>query len=155
MWSRPRWETVSAAGAGLAYLDTSALTKLVAEEAESTALRRYLRRGRLRTSAILVQTEALRAAARLSPEHLAVARQVLRGLALIQADRQLYAVAGMLAPPELRSLDAIHVAAALAVGPDLTDVITYDAGMAAAARAHGLPVAGPSRTRSGALTALS
>jgi uncharacterized protein len=135
---------VSATNAGLVYLDTSALMKLVAEEAESTALRRHLRRGQLRTSAILVQTEALRAAARLSPDHLAVARQLLRGLALIQADRQLYAVAGMLSPPELRSLDALHVAAALAVGPDLTDFITYDSRMVAAARAHGLPVASPS-----------
>jgi predicted nucleic acid-binding protein len=118
--------------------------KLVAEEAESAALRRYLRRGHLRTSAILLETEGLRAASRLSAEHLAVARQLLRGLALIQLDRQLYAVAGMLAPPELRSLDALHVAAALALGHDLADFITYDSRMIAAARSHGLPVVSPS-----------
>lgn len=135
---------MSATSLGLSYLDTSAFMKLVAEEAESAALRRHLRRGHLRTSAILLETEALRAASRLSAEHLAVARQLLRGLALIQLDRPLYAMAGTLAPPELRSLDALHVAAALALGQDLADFITYDSRMIAAARNHGLPVVSPS-----------
>jgi predicted nucleic acid-binding protein len=134
---------VSATSAGVIYLDTSAFMKLVAEEAESAALRRYLRSGRLRTSAILLQTEGLRAAARLSAAHLGVARQLLRGLALIQADRQLYAVAGALPPPELRSLDALHVAAALALGQDLAEFVTYDHRMIDAARLHGLPVVSP------------
>jgi predicted nucleic acid-binding protein len=135
---------VSATDSGVVYLDTSAFMKLVVEEAESAALRSHLRRGRLRTSAILLQTEALRAAGRLSAAHVAAARQLLRGLALIQADRQLYAVAGALAPPELRSLDALHVAAALTLGQDLADFVTYDARMIQAARAHGLPVLSPS-----------
>jgi predicted nucleic acid-binding protein len=134
---------VSATSPGLVYLDTSAFMKLVEEEAESAALRRHLRGGRLRTSAILLQTEALRAAARLSAAHLATARALLRGLALIQLDRQLYAVAGTLAPPELRSLDALHIAAALTVSQDLADFVTYDARMIAAARALGLPVVSP------------
>jgi uncharacterized protein len=118
--------------------------KLVGEEAESLALRQHLRRGRLRTSAILLQTEALRAAGRQSAAHLTRARELLRGLALIQLDRQLYSVAGTLAPPELRSLDALHIAAALTVSQDLADFVTYDARMFAAARAHGLPVVSPS-----------
>ena len=135
---------MSATNPGLVYLDTSAFMKLVEEEAESAALRRHLRRGRLRTSAILLQTEALRAAGRLSTAHLAAARALLRGLALIHLDRQLYAVAGTLAPPELRSLDALHIAAALTVSQDLADFVTYDARMIAAARAQGLPVVSPS-----------
>lgn len=128
----------------LVYLDTSAFMKLVAQEAESAALRRYLRRGQLRTSAVLLQTEALRAAARLSSAHLAGARQLLRGVALIQLDRQLYGFAGSLTPPELRSLDALHVAAALTLGQDLGDFVTYDARMAQAAQSHGLPIVSPS-----------
>lgn len=135
---------MSATSPGVVYLDTSAFMKLVADEAESAALRRHLRRGRLRASAVLLQTEALRAAGRLSAAHVAAARQLLRGVALIQADRQLYAMAGALAPPELRSLDALHLAAALTLGPDLADFVTYDARMIAAARSHGLPVASPS-----------
>lgn len=59
-------------------------------------------------------------------------------------DRRLYAAAATLAPPELRSLDALHVAAALALGSDLVDFITYDSRMTTAARSHGLPVASPS-----------
>jgi predicted nucleic acid-binding protein len=135
---------VSATNPGLVYLDTSAFMKLVEEETESAALRRHLRRGRLRTSAILLQTEALRAAGRLSAAHLTAARELLRGLALIQLDRQLYAVAGTLAPPHLRSLDALHIAAALTVSQDLADFVTYDVRMMAAAQAHGLPVVSPS-----------
>jgi predicted nucleic acid-binding protein len=135
---------VSATSPGLVYLDTSAFMKLVEEEAESAALRRHLRRGRLRTSAILLQTEALRAAGRQSAAHLTRARELLREFALIQLDRQLFAVAGTVAPPELRSLDALHIAAALTVSQDLADFVTYDIRMITAAQAHGLPVVSPS-----------
>jgi len=43
----------------------------------------------------------------------------------------------------LRSLDAIHLAAALMVAAQLEAVVTYDARMAAAARLLGLRVAAP------------
>jgi uncharacterized protein len=135
---------VSATSPNLVYLDTSAFMKLVTREAESEALRRHLRGARLHTSAILLQTEALRAAGRLSAAHVAAARELLRGIALIQADRQLYAIAGTLAPADLRSLDALHLAAALALGQDLAELVTYDRRMIEAARFHGLPVVSPS-----------
>jgi predicted nucleic acid-binding protein len=135
---------MSARGTRLVYLDTSAFTKLVVQEPESAALRRHLLGTTLRTSAMLLQTEALRAAARLSPAHLAAARQQLRGIALIQLDRSLYGFAGSIAPPELRSLDALHVAAALTLGQDLAEFVAYDARLLTAARAHGLPVVSPS-----------
>lgn len=135
---------MSARDIRLVYLDTSAFTKLVAREQESTALRHHLRSAQLRTSAMLLQTEALRAAARLSPAHLAAARQQLRGMAFIQMDRQLYGFAGALTPPELRSLDALHIAAALTLGQDLVEFVTYDDRMVKAARAQGLPVVSPS-----------
>ena len=44
----------------------------------------------------------------------------------------------------MRSLDAIHVAAALSLGPDLGEVISYDGRMAEAAKAQGLSVSAPS-----------
>jgi uncharacterized protein len=135
---------VSATSPNLVYLDTSAFMKLVTREAESEALRRHLRGARLHTSAILLQTEALRAASRLSTAHVALARQLLEGLALIHVDRQLYAVAGTIAPPDLRTLDALHVAAALTLGQDLAELVTYDRRMIEAARFHGLPVSSPS-----------
>lgn len=43
----------------------------------------------------------------------------------------------------MASLDAIHVVAALSLGDDLDELITYDAWMATAAVAHGLPVSSP------------
>jgi uncharacterized protein len=86
----------------------------------------------------------LRVSARLSPAHLAAARQQLRGIAFIQMDRPLYGFAGALTPPELRSLDALHIAAALTLGEDLAEFVTYDDRMVKAARAHGLPVVSPS-----------
>lgn len=59
------------------------------------------------------------------------------------SDRVLLA-AGALAPAEMRSLDAIHLATALELGSDLARVITYDLRMASAAKNLGLTVASPS-----------
>ena len=44
----------------------------------------------------------------------------------------------------LRSLDAIHLAAAQRAGAELRAVITYDARISDAARALAIPVVGPS-----------
>jgi predicted nucleic acid-binding protein len=134
---------MSASPGRLVYLDTSAFNKLVVQEAESAALHRHLLDAPIRTSAMLLQTEALRAAARLSPAHLAAARRQLRGIALIQMDRPLYSFAGSLTPPTLRSLDALHVAAALTLGHDLAEFVAYDVRLVQAAKAHGLPVVSP------------
>jgi uncharacterized protein len=46
-------------------------------------------------------------------------------------------------PGVLRSLDAVHVASAQQLGPELISLVTYDKRMADAARAVGLPVAMP------------
>lgn len=125
------------------YLDTSAFMKLVMPEPESPALRAHLRRWPTRVSASLLCTEALRAASRASPVRLAAVRHQLRGLVLIDLDRTLLENAGMLGPPAMRSLDAVHVAAALSLGGDVEEMVTYDARMAAAARAQGLAVTDP------------
>jgi predicted nucleic acid-binding protein len=51
--------------------------------------------------------------------------------------------AASLEPTALRTLDAIHVASALALGPDLAAVITYDIGMQQAAQRCRLRVLAP------------
>ena len=51
--------------------------------------------------------------------------------------------AGELDPAVLRSLDAIHLAAALAIGDDLEGVVTYDERMVAAAHALGIATLTP------------
>jgi predicted nucleic acid-binding protein len=126
-----------------AYLDTSALVKLCWPEPESAALRRYLRGWPLRVSSTLIRTEALRAAARQPVPRLTGARRQLRGVVMIDIDRALLDQAGVLTPAETRSLDALHLATALALGPDLGVVVTYDQRMAGAAIAQGLVVVAP------------
>jgi predicted nucleic acid-binding protein len=125
------------------YLDASAFVKLFLPEPESGALRAYLQRWPIRVSADLLRTQALRVAMRLSGERVAEARRQLRGVSLIQVDGDIWERAGTLPPLEMRSLDAIHVSAALSLGDDLAELITYDERMAAGGAAHGLSVRTP------------
>src|SRR5579859_6814999 len=117
-----------------AYLDTSAFMKLITPEAETSALQRYLVPRSLRVSSALLRTEALRAATRISQDHVTQARRQLRKLALVDLTRELLEQAGTMGPADLRSLDAIHVAAALSLGDDLGDLVTYDTRMIDAGR---------------------
>ncbi len=125
------------------YLDSSALVKLVVREPESRALRAYLRHDRERVSCGLARTELLRAVRPLGPAAVAMARRLLRTVALVRLDDTLLDAAGMLEPLTLRSLDAIHLAAAQLVAPALRAVVTYDRRMADAAAALGFAVAAP------------
>jgi predicted nucleic acid-binding protein len=125
------------------YLDTSAFMKLITPEAETVALQRYLVSRSLRVSSALLRTEALRSAMLISQEHVAKVRRQLRNVALVSIDRETLERAGGLLPADLRSLDAVHVAAAMSLDDELDDVVTYDARMAAAATAQGLSVVSP------------
>lgn len=127
----------------LVYLDTSAFAKLVNPEAETMALREFLQHRSLRVSSALLRTEMLRTAARHSQQRVAEARRQLRNVYLIDIDRVLLDQAGTLPPPEMRSLDSIHIAAALSLGDDLAELVTYDNRMVAAAESHGLLVRSP------------
>lgn len=123
------------------YLDSSALVKLVDDEAESSALRAALG-DRPIVSCNLARTEVMRAARRKTAVVAAAARTVLSHTELIRLDDELLDLAGELEPP-LRSFDAIHLAAAMELGDELEAVVTYDSRMASAAAALGLPVAAP------------
>ncbi|TMC09456.1 MAG: type II toxin-antitoxin system VapC family toxin [Chloroflexi bacterium] len=128
------------------YLDSSAFVKLFLPEPDSTALTGYLASRPLRVSALLLRTEVLRAAVRatLSPQRMVLVRALLDGLVYIGADVTLGDEAGMVRPPELGSLDAIHLASARAMGRKLEAVVTYDQRLAGAAAWYGLPVVSPS-----------
>lgn len=130
-------------GDAVVYLDSSAIVKLVVLEPESRALRAYLRRERERVSCGLARTEVLRSVRPLGPAALETARRLLRNVNLIRLDDSLLDAAGMLEPLALRSLDAIHLAAAQLVAPALRAVVTYDRRMAEAAASLGFPVAAP------------
>jgi predicted nucleic acid-binding protein len=128
------------------YLDTSALVKLVANEPESSALRAYLgtRSDIGWFTAVLTRTELIRAVSRTGDrsaiEH---ARTILVSLDLVALTDRLLETAATLAPPSLRTLDAIHLAAGMTAGPRLGSFVTYDDRMAAAARDAGLMLAQP------------
>jgi predicted nucleic acid-binding protein len=128
------------------YLDSSALVKLVQREAQSDALRRFLRRHRadqLVTSA-LSRVEVVRAVLIGGPAAIAHARRQLSRLDQILLSTEVLDRAATLTPNvQLRSLDAIHLAAAQVVGGDLQAVVTYDLRMAEAAQNLGLAVERP------------
>jgi len=126
------------------YLDSSAFVKLLVEETESTAVRSFLaNRGARRVSSALLRTESLRAVRHLGPDALVVVREGLRRVDLIGIDDRILDAAGILEPQVLRTLDAIHLATALAVGDDLEAIVTYDERMLDAARFMGLATATP------------
>ncbi|MGE0878212.1 MAG: type II toxin-antitoxin system VapC family toxin [Acidimicrobiia bacterium] len=126
------------------YLDTSALTKLVVAEPETTALRGWLAAAdRDPVSCDLARTELLRAVRRVAPDRAVRAREVLDALTLLPVATSVFEAAGRLDPALLRSLDAIHLAAALDIGDELEGLVSYDERLAEAARSNGVAVIAP------------
>ena len=127
---------------GIAYVDASALVKLVLVEPESPAVYRWFTEApRIATSRIGI-VETVRASSR--REHDPAHRdQVLRDVEVIDLDPAIAGVAAAIAPSAIRTLDAIHLATALALMPELDAFVTYDDRLADAARALGLPVVRP------------
>ena len=70
-------------------------------------------------------------------------RNVLQKLDLIRVTDRILSAAGVLGPPELRSLDAIHLATAAELGRDLTSLIAYDGRIVTAAKQLGHKVVQP------------
>ena len=64
-------------------------------------------------------------------------------MTIIAITTDTYVRAGELDPAILRSLDALHLAAALSLGDDLEGITSYDARMADAAGALGLQCLAP------------
>jgi len=126
----------------VAYLDSSALVKLIAIEAETAALRRELRRWPHRASSLLASIEVTRTARRLGGHAPALADRILGGLRLLAIDPVVPAAA-QIGETTLRSLDAIHLATALSISADLGALITYDNRMISDGQAIGLPVLSP------------
>jgi predicted nucleic acid-binding protein len=128
----------------LLYLDASALVKLVVEEPESGALAELLGEGAPAVASIVVAAEVPRALRRAGvPEVLGRAGDVLARVDLLALDGDVARVAAGLEPPELRALDAIHLASALSVADELDAFVCYDHRLAGAADASGLPVVAP------------
>lgn len=126
-----------------AYFDSSAIVKLGRPERESLALIDYLDEQQPNAlTTVLADVEVRRALDRLRARGADPGDHV-RGFFLIDLSRDVRDLAAKVAP-ELRPLDAVHLATALSIGVAL-DFVTYDDRLAAAARVEGLHVVQPGR----------
>lgn len=124
------------------YLDTSAALKLVIEESESDALARVIDREQPDLVACwLLDTEMRRAAQRDEALTQEIVSGFLDGVGLYDVSASLFREAGLFPGSNLRSLDALHLAAAIRIGVD--HVVTYDSRMGDSARLLGLSVLRP------------
>ena len=128
-----------------AYVDSSALLKLVLPEPERPVLERVLLRWPDRISSVLLPIECRRIVLRAGspPGVQARLEQELTGVTLVRLDESIQRLAGTIGPPGLRSLDAIHLATALSIGDYPEAFVTYDERLATAARAAGFNVISP------------
>ena len=115
------------------YLDTSGFIKLVRSEPESARLREQLASGQALVSSALLFVEGQRVAARYGALALARAGSALATITLLPLDDAVLDRAATLQPLELRSLDALHLATAIELGPDLGRFYCYDQRLAVAA----------------------
>lgn len=126
------------------YLDTSAVAKWVATEAETTALNAWRdRQSATLVSSYLCRTELLRAARRMTPRHVQIADQVLSSIQLLKVGTSVFELAARIGPTRLRSLDALHLASAMELGSDLQGIVTYDRRLAEAAAQNAMTVISP------------
>jgi predicted nucleic acid-binding protein len=117
--------------------------KLAVREPESRALRRYLRRRQPLVSSALARTEVLRALLPSGDEAVSRGRAVLQRIDLVRVNDRILNAAGVVRPPELRSLDAIHLATAQELGSDLTALVSCDDRMVTAAKQVGCTIVQP------------
>jgi uncharacterized protein len=132
--------------ARLAYLDASAMAKLLIAERESSALEAAILDKDGLFSSRLSVAECGRALLRAGRQPTRDALEdLLKAFVLVNVSSVLLLAAARIEPAGLRVLDAIHVSTALSLSePDL-EFVTYDRRMAEAARAHGLTVVQPGR----------
>lgn len=130
------------------YVDTSALGALLVERLESDALESWLdQTSDMLVSSDLLEVELRRLAVREGIDQADVTR-LLDGVSLAALDRAVYRSAGLLPMPYLRTLDALHLEAAMRL--DAAAVLTYDRRLSKAARSVGLRVVAPGAAPAGA-----
>jgi predicted nucleic acid-binding protein len=124
------------------YLDSAALVKLVRLERFSSELVHWLneRPGVPLVSSAIAEVEVPRAIRKAAPD--AVPATLAR-LYRLEIDATVRGAAAALVDPNLRTLDAIHVATALGLGTELQAFVSYDQRLLQAAGDLGLAVASP------------
>lgn len=128
-------------GVPLVYADTSALGALLILQPETRALLDWLDQTRARlVSSDLLETELRRMAVREGRDQAKVSA-ILDGVSLAALDRATYRSAGFLPMPYLRTLDALHLEAAIRL--DVDAILTYDKRLGDSAGEVGLDVIAP------------
>jgi predicted nucleic acid-binding protein len=140
------------------YFDTCALLKLIREDADSAALGAFIdgRPGTRWFSSEIAKAELARTLRRINHDdrgrlvddarldaELGYAEQLWTHLDLIAVSSRVVSEAAAIEQPFLRTLDAIHLAAASSLRASLSAFVTYDKRLAAAARQAELPVRSP------------
>lgn len=130
------------------YLDSSALLKLLFEEAESAVLAQWITdcADTPLVSSHLAKVEVIRATRRLNADLVPAARALLSQLDLIPITDALIDQAADIAGPVLRTLDALYLASALSIRDDLTAFVAYDHRLNAAAASAGIQPTRPTDT---------
>ena len=125
------------------YLDSSAIVKLVVNEPESIALRRFLGDRNPLVSSALARAEVSRAVLPLGSPTQEAAQQVLNRIDLLRVTNRILNIAGTLQPDSIRTLDAIHLASALSLENTLANFVCYDRRLSQAAANRGWAIASP------------
>jgi uncharacterized protein len=140
------------------YFDTCALLKLIRTDSQTAALSAFIdaRPGTRWFASEVARTELVRTIrrinhddrgrlidnARLSAE-LSYAERLCAQIDLIAVSTRVLSEAAAIEQPFLRTLDAIHLAAATSLRAGLSAFVTYDKRLAGAAHELGLPVLSP------------
>lgn len=129
----------------LYYADTSAVIKLLVEETDSKAFAAFYdaHDDAEWVSSALLRIEVTRSVARAMPALLPDARDLLLAFSCIAIDDDI--VEGAVNEPDrrLRSLDAIHLATARILAPELDGLVAYDDRLLRAATEAGLATVSP------------
>jgi predicted nucleic acid-binding protein len=128
-----------------AYVDASALVKLVLPERGTPELYAYLGGIAALLTSEIAEIEAGRAvrAATADRGRLEAMNEWLARATIVELDAELRARAAQVTPAALRTLDAVHLATAARVADLVNELVTYDRRLAAAARQAGLRVVSP------------
>ena len=125
----------------IVYVETSAAAKLLRREPESAVVREFIAQliddEHLVVSGRILETELRRVAVRQGIDQ-NKASEVLELLDVLEHDRSQFRQAGTIGGEQVRSLDALHLAAAMRVGADA--MITFDERLERACELVGLPV---------------
>ncbi len=125
----------------IVYLDSSAVIPLIRAEDSTPKVREYLQDLRpdqhYLISGRIIETEMRRVATRLDIDQSEVS-SISRGIEIIEITPAIFRAAGQTRPQHLRSLDALHLATALAA--NASAMITLDQRFGEACSEVGLPV---------------